>query len=61
MAGNPERTQKKYKAIEAMYMKLSAKKVNNKTLYSHDAMLEMIADKFFMQPETVNGILSRKK
>jgi len=44
-----------------MYLKLSAKKYGNKTLYSHDAILEMIADKFYIEPETVNGILTKKR
>jgi len=61
MAGNSKRIEKKYKDIEAMYLKLSAKKYGNKTLYSHDAILEMIADKFYMEPATVNGILTRKR
>lgn len=59
MAGDSKRIEQKYKDIEAVYSKLSAKQYNNKRLYSHDAILEMIADKFYMKPETINKILTR--
>ena len=60
MAKKSKRTQKKHADIEAMYVKLSTKKVNGKTLYSHEAMLEMLADKFYLEPITINDILSKK-
>lgn len=61
MAGKPDRIKQKYIDIENMYVKLSSKKVNGKTLYSHEAMLELIADKFYLEPETINSILSKNK
>ncbi|MDT8412683.1 MAG: hypothetical protein RQ875_09495 [Vicingaceae bacterium] len=61
MAGNTERIKKKHNDIEKMYIKLSVKKFNGKTLYSHDAILEMIADKFYLEPITIDSILSKKR
>ena len=61
MAGDPLRIKKKHEDIEKMYTKLCSQQYNGKRKLTHEVMLEMIGDKFYLSPARIGVILSSKK
>ncbi|MCT4580820.1 MAG: hypothetical protein N4A35_05325 [Flavobacteriales bacterium] len=46
------------KKIESLYNFWRSKKINGKQMYTHEAILEKIAEKVFLAPKTIDNILS---
>jgi len=60
MARDKKRLVKRNAKIEAEFERLSKKQYNGKTLYKTVAILEMIADKFYLSSSRVEDILKGK-
>lgn len=61
MSRDRTRIAKRNAKIEAEFNRLSEKKYNGKVMYKHIAVLEMVADKFYLSPSRIEDILKGKK
>lgn len=61
MSRDQKRITKRNTLIAKEFKRLSEKNYNGKLLYKHVAVLEMIADKFYLSPSRVEDILKGKK
>lgn len=53
-------TKKRNKALYKRWDELSKQTINDKILYRYEAKLEMLSNEFFLQPETVRILLSKR-
>jgi hypothetical protein len=58
MSRIPELKHERDKQIRDKYMQLAEKKVKDKQLYRHEAILEMLSHKFFLAAATIERIVS---
>ena len=61
MPKRPDLKQKRNAAIRQHYNTLASKKVAEKQLYRHDAILEMLSSKYFLSAATIDDIVSYRK
>lgn len=58
MSRIPELKELRDTTIRKRYDVLSSKTINNKQVYRHEAILEMMSKEFFLAPDTIGDIVA---
>lgn len=61
MARNKNRLTQRNQKLFTRYQELYSKKINDKRLYTYDAILGMLADEFYLQEDYISKLILEMK